>query len=227
MDLFTQEGLYFLALVAPGALLSLTVHEFAHARTALTFGDPTAQSMGRVSLNPLVHLDVVGTICILLAGFGWAKPVPVNPYNLRPPKWGDIAVSIAGPLANLTLALLCGIALVLMMRFGFDFSTHWGDIGLQMLLWTFAINIGLCVFNLIPLYPLDGHHIVRELLTPDRQQDFMDWQVRRGSFVLIGLIFLPRLLRSQGGQIPEWADPIHFVLDHAQAMAFTAMAWFI
>ena len=98
MGIFQDDWFYRLILVAPPLLLSLTVHEFAHARTALAFGDPTAKAMGRVSLNPLVHLDPIGTIVLLVTrAFGWAKPVPINPANLHPRRLGDIAVSAAGP----------------------------------------------------------------------------------------------------------------------------------
>ena len=108
------------ALIA-AMLISLTLHELAHARTALAFGDPTAQMMGRISLNPLRHLDPIGSIALVLsmmagAGIGWAKPVPVNPANLQPRRLGDIMVSLAGPMANLGLAVAAGLLLRLMVH---------------------------------------------------------------------------------------------------------------
>src|ERR1035437_8633090 len=99
-------------LTIPLLIFSLVVHECAHARTALAFGDPTAKNMGRITLNPLPHLDFMGTLCLIFSGFiGWAKPVPVNPYNLHPRRLGDIAVSFAGPASNLSLALIFGLIL--------------------------------------------------------------------------------------------------------------------
>ena len=180
-------------LLAPGLLFSLTIHEYGHARMALAFGDPTARNMGRLTLNPIHHLDFVGTVMILLVGFGWAKPVPVNRANLHPPRWGDIAVSLAGVLNNVGFAVLLGVALrVLIVTGAMDRLPH-GDTVAVMLLLTLQVNIVLVVFNLLPLFPLDGHHIVRELLPWQHQQDFMHWQVRFGRFVLLGLLIAPRL----------------------------------
>jgi Zn-dependent protease len=199
-----------LLLLAPPLLLSLTVHEYAHARTALAFGDPTAKLMGRVTLNPLAHLDPIGTLCLLFSGIiGWARPVPVNPANLRPPRLGDIMVSVAGPMSNLLLAVLCGLALRGLDRYANPdtafFRTAW------LLLWyTTVANLGLCAFNMIPLYPLDGHHVARELLPAHRRAPFMNWQVRYGSPLLMALIFIPVMVRmATGRRVPF--DPIAYI----------------
>jgi len=180
-------------LLAPGLLFSLTIHEYGHARMALAFGDPTARNMGRLSLNPLHHLDFVATVMILLVGFGWAKPVPVNRANLHPPRWGDIAVSLGGVLNNVGFAVLLGVALRVLVATGeIDHLPH-RDIVVGMILLTLQINIVLVMFNLLPLFPLDGHHIVRELLPRRHQWDFMQWQVRFGRFILLGLLIAPML----------------------------------
>ncbi|HDZ21752.1 hypothetical protein LCGC14_0285140 [marine sediment metagenome] len=180
-------------LLAPGLLFSLTIHEYGHARMALAFGDPTARDMGRLSLNPLRHLDFMGTVMILLVGFGWAKPVPVNRANLHPPRWGEIAVSLAGVLNNVGFAVLLGLVLrVLIVRGAMDRLPH-GDTVAVMMLLTLRINLVLVVFNLLPLFPLDGHHIVRELLPRRHQQDFMHWQVHFGRYILLGLLIAPML----------------------------------
>lgn len=180
-------------LLAPGLLFSLTIHEYGHARMALAFGDPTARDMGRLTLNPLRHLDFMGTVMILLVGFGWAKPVPVNRANLHPPRWGEIAVSLAGALNNVGFAILLGVALRVLIVTGVMDRLPHRDIVVDMMLLTLQINIVLVVFNLLPLFPLDGHHILRELLPRRHQQEFMHWQVRFGQFILLGLLIAPRL----------------------------------
>jgi len=201
-----------LLVLVPALLLSLTVHEFAHARVALAFGDPTAKYMGRVSLNPLVHLDPIGTLALFLVGFGWAKPVPVNPLNLHPRGLGDIMVSLAGPASNFLMAIVCGLILRVMIAFGGA-----ATVISRVLLATMVINIILCVFNLIPLFPLDGHHILREMLPPLSQQSYMAWQIRYGRYVLLAMIFVPRLLSNVTGR-PVF-NPIDWVFNLAHHFA--------
>jgi Zn-dependent protease len=196
--MFDANMLYGLALTAVPILLSLSVHEMAHARTALAFGDPTAKMMGRCTLNPLAHLDPLGTLMMVRVGFGWAKPVPVNPANLDPPRLGNVAVSAAGPLSNLAIAFLCGMALRAMTAAGVtvDIEANFVpmDIAVFLLTYTLLVNLTLCLFNLIPLFPLDGHHIGRETLSAARRQEYMYLQMRYGQWVLFALLFGPRLL---------------------------------
>lgn len=143
-------------------LLALTIHEFFHAWVADRLGDPTARYMGRVSLNPLVHLDPLGTMMMLMAifsgvGIGWGKPVPVNPRNLRyGPRLGMGIVSLAGPFANLLTAAAFGLPL----RFGLQLP---GNL-LALFLAIVLVNIGLAVFNLIPIPPLDGYGVLQGIL---------------------------------------------------------------
>ena len=206
-----------LPLLAPPFLLSLTLHEFAHARVALAFGDPTALRAGRVTLNPLKHLDLLGTIMILIVGFGWAKPVPVNPFNLRPRKLGEIVVSLAGPMTNLALAIVAGLVLRIFVEFSGGIAEGIASPVINMLLLTLGVNMMLCVLNLIPLYPLDGHHVLRELLPPEKQSNYMFWQRRFGFFVLIAMIMGPRLLGLMTKQhVPS---PIGWLLDHIMNLA--------
>jgi Zn-dependent protease len=150
-----------------GLIILLTFHEFGHAWVALKCGDDTARLQGRVSLNPIVHIDPIGTVLLPLMMIflpfgvsrfmiGWAKPVPVNPYNLRNPKWDDILVSMAGPAMNLILAAV----LVALARIGL--IGHWEQftgLCVQMA----ALSLLLCFFNLIPIPPLDGSHVLRNL----------------------------------------------------------------
>ena len=210
MAFLNTESLYRLMTFVPGLLLSLTVHEFAHARVALAFGDPTAKYLGRVTLNPLKHLDPIGTIAIIVTqlggvGFGWAKPVPVNPLNLYPRRLGDILVSLAGPLSNLTLAAVLLGALKLWMHLGpARIPEPLFTNGFLWCLVIMLVNVTLCVFNLVPLFPLDGHHILRELLPAETREPFMRWQMRFGPPVLMALIFLPGLLGRIGqGNVPN------------------------
>ena len=212
IQLLRENPLLFFIL-APVLLLSLTLHEFAHARIALAFGDPTAMKAGRVSLNPLRHLDPIGTIMLLFAGFGWAKPVPVNPYNLYPRRLGEIMVSLAGPLSNLCLAILAGcllrifIASPLLNLFG-----ERGILVIEALLTILAINVCLFTFNLLPLFPLDGHHILREILPPEKQMGFMHWQMRYGMLMLLLLLAGPGLFTQFFHQ--PMPDPLGWLLSH-------------
>ena len=209
----------------PPFLLSLTIHEYAHARTALAFGDPTARDHGRVTLNPLAHLDPMGTLCLVLTGmFGWAKPVPVNPYNLHPRRLGDIAVSVAGPLSNLLLAVMTGVALRLWWAYGPEpavIDIDAAPVGHALIILV-TVNVCLCVFNLVPLFPLDGHHVAREVLPAEHQSSFMHWQIRYGSIILMVLIFGPRLLRMFLPDAPI-PDPLGWVFRHALRLTFRGL----
>jgi Zn-dependent protease len=213
--LFLDEPALLL-LVIPPLLLSLTLHEFAHARVALAFGDPTALRAGRVTLNPLKHLDPMGTILLFIVGFGWAKPVPVNPYLLRPPRIGDIMVSIAGPLTNLALAIIAAcmlkIFIAVMVASGSEIEP--GNINGMIfvaLKFTMMINVCLCTFNLIPLYPLDGHHILREILPSHAKEGFMRWQLHYGRFIMLALWAGPPLLSRFTGKA-DFPDPFGWLL---------------
>lgn len=142
----------------PAILVALTVHEYAHARVASAMGDPTARMQGRMTLNPLSHIDPMGFLCLLLAGFGWARPVPVNPYFFSNPRKGMMWSSAAGPLANLAAAVACaGIFKVLGSPQGL-----WGGLLAVGILY----NVTLALFNLLPIHPLDGSHVLKGLLSP-------------------------------------------------------------
>jgi len=212
IQLLRENPVLFLIL-APVLLLSLTLHEFAHARIALAFGDPTALRAGRVTLNPLRHLDPLGTIMLLLAGFGWAKPVPVNPYHIRPLRLGNIMVSLAGPLSNLCLAIFAGCLLQILINS--SFLKLLGDRGILVidaLLVTLAVNVCLCVFNLVPLFPLDGSHILGELLPVRLQAGFMHWQMKYGMLLLLVLVAGPGLFSQLLHQ--PMPDPLGWLLSH-------------
>ncbi len=209
-----SQWLYTTLLLAPPFLLSLTVHEFAHARTALAFGDPTAKQMGRVTLNPLAHLDPIGTLVLFLTrAFGWARPVPVNPANFTNRKMGEIAVSAAGVAANMGLGLICGLALRIWLSAGGASGGQASQAIFIMLYTTMQVNFVLCIFNLIPLFPLDGHHILRELLPASSQQGYMAWQLQYGRFALMAMILGPWIWEMfTNSRAP--IDPIGLVLSN-------------
>jgi Zn-dependent protease len=154
-----------LLLIAPPILLALTFHEYAHAYMAYRYGDDTARQSGRLTLNPLRHLDPLGTIMIFIVHFGWAKPVPVNPNRLRNPKKDMLWISAAGPLANMVLALASGLLIRVLLTIGVTPDRHTA-IGLLffMVIMSLQINLALAIFNILPIAPLDGSKILFALL---------------------------------------------------------------
>jgi len=171
----------------PVLLFAITIHEYAHGRAALWLGDPTAKNMGRLSFNPLPHIDPFGAICLFLFNFGWAKPVPVDPRYFRNIRKGIIFMSLCGPLANLSAAFLAG----LMIRFLFlPFEVY-----LKALVYLILMNIGLGLFNLLPLPPLDGSHVLENLLPPKAARKYEEIG-RYGPILLIGIILLDNFART-------------------------------
>ena len=156
------EYILTLILSIPGLLLALTFHEFAHGYAAYLMGDNTAKYDGRLSLNPMHHMDLVGTLCLLFFRFGWAKPVPINPNNFKDRKWGTILVSLAGPFANFLLAIVCTLLYKLITPF--VFGSKIAEFFYIILCLASAMNVGLMVFNLIPIPPLDGSKVLMEFL---------------------------------------------------------------
>jgi Zn-dependent protease len=178
-------------------LIALTVHEFAHAYIAWRFGDPTARNAGRLTLNPLSHLDIFGTAMLFFGPFGWAKPVPVNPYYFTNPKRHGLLVSLAGPASNILLALVFGYA----FRFLPDSLLSPGLIFFFQL--CIGINIGIAFFNLIPVPPLDGSHILAGLL-PDRLIPSYYNKMR-----YLPMIFMGLLVAEWGLHIPLFSTIIY------------------
>ena len=166
----------------PALLVALTVHEYAHARAALAFGDYTAKAAGRVTLNPLPHLDPFGLLMLWLAGFGWAKPVPINPYNFRNGRMGVILVSLAGVAANFAVALAAALLINYLV------VAHITQYELMRVLQQMIrLNLALAVFNLIPLPPLDGAQVISSLLPPKYAYNY-EKIAPYGPFILMGLV---------------------------------------
>jgi Zn-dependent protease len=175
-----QDPIGFIGFVI-AILLGITVHEFMHAYAATRLGDDTARLLGRLSLNPMAHLDPFGTLLIVLAGFGYGKPVPFNESRLRS-ALGVSAVALAGPLANLVLAFVCAIPL----RFG-NADVLNGGYGVVLELIVFY-NCILAIFNLIPIPPLDGSNVVYGLLPPQQKYTWRSYQ-QYGPMILLALLF--------------------------------------
>lgn len=142
----------------PALLFAITIHEYAHAQCADSMGDPTARYMGRMTFNPMAHLDPLGAILLVVAGFGWAKPVEINPSNFRNRREGILKVSFAGPAANLFLCFLAAFFMTFLNRFGLL-----SDGVYRFLLWMQLYNVWFAFFNLIPVPPLDGFGIITEI----------------------------------------------------------------
>jgi Zn-dependent protease len=177
---FNFPSLYQIALVLPAIIIGLTFHEFAHGWMARRLGDRTAEAEGRLTINPLAHIDPIGFIMLLLVGFGWAKPVPVNPYYLNvDAKKGMLLVSIAGPTMNFILAIVAAILYGLLA----PVQSNELQLIMQYMIW---INIVLAVFNLLPIPPLDGSKVLAGILPGSPE-----WLYRMeayGPFLLLALI---------------------------------------
>ena len=204
--MFPQIDLVDLLITFLALIFSISIHEFAHAWTALKLGDRTAYYQGRVTLHPAAHLDPVGTMMMLVSaitgyGIGWGKPVPVNPVNLKyGPRVGMAITSAAGPISNILQAIVWGIPLRLTLQGTITLP----DLAVQALLALFFINLGLALFNLIPLFPLDGFSIVRGLLATIRARwaydlsDFLDRLQPYAPMLLLLLIFLDQTMPGRG-----------------------------
>jgi len=165
-------------------LIAITVHEVSHGYAADRLGDPTARVMGRLTFNPLAHLDLFGTLMILFAPFGWAKPVPFDPFNLKNPRRDTALISLAGPAANLLTAIVVSLILRLVMPMTGGFSVI--PFFLQIII---LLNVNLSIFNLIPIFPLDGFHIVEGLLPEDAARQWH--QLESLGFIMILVLVFP------------------------------------
>jgi Zn-dependent protease len=183
-----MENIVFLV---PIILISLTIHEYSHGMMAHLLGDDTAKSQGRLTLNPLKHLDPMGVVFFLIMHFGWAKPVPVDPRNLKDPHRDMLFIAAAGPASNLTLALILGFILGLI-------GSSWGSLEqmtpmqqyvIGFLWWGIYCNVGLVVLNMLPVFPLDGSSVLKGLV-PRRVALKLDGLDKFGALALLGAVLL-------------------------------------
>ena len=192
--------LYF----ALAAIVCIPIHEFSHGYAAWLLGDPTAKRMGRLTLNPIKHFDLIGFLMMVIAGFGFAKPVPVDMRYFRHPKWDMAVVGLAGPASNIVLAFLCLVVTSAMETF-LPYSNA-AQLVYNFFYYTAILSTGLGVFNLIPISPLDGSKIIGAFL-PERVYFTMLRYERYGMFLLLGLILLGRTFPQYDyfGKLLSWA----------------------
>ncbi len=165
---------------------AITIHEFSHAWAADRLGDPTPRIEGRLKLNPLTHIDPFGLLFLLFFGFGWGKPVNIDPFNLKNPRRDSALISLAGPLSNFILALLISFSLKLLIFFNLYFLTSIGYLFLVPLI-TFNVILGL--FNLLPIYPLDGFKIVGGILPENKSQEW--YQLKKYGIIFLLMLIFP------------------------------------
>ena len=193
LGLSIQQILYRVIIL----VIAFSVHEFAHAFVADRFGDTTPRANGRLTLNPAAHIDPIGALVLIFAGFGWARPVPINPYALRRrSKSAVMWVSLAGPISNILLALIGSIVFVLIWNIAGINNFEGAGLGPMFLEFSYffiIVNLSLAVFNMLPIFPLDGEKVLDYLLPP-RGQDFLASIRPYGSYILLFVVFLlPRL----------------------------------
>lgn len=166
---------------------SLTVHEFSHALVAKLRGDRTAEREGRLTLNPVAHIDPIGLIMLFVVGFGWAKPVPFNPYNLKDPKWDSVRIALAGPASNLIMAGASGLALRILMGNGIIDGLNLLSIFLFLMV---LLNLFLLFFNIVPIHPLDGSKLFFALFDKPKYTQLRNFVAIRGPQILLLLIII-------------------------------------
>jgi Zn-dependent protease len=192
MEHFFAYPLKDIPLVALALMAALSLHEFAHAYVAYKFGDPTPKKQGRLTLSPFAHLDLFGTLAIFILGFGWARPVQINPYFFKKPRLAGILVSVAGPLSNLVLSTAGMAAWYAMIRFGVADAV---PTSVAETLYSFfrifiSLNIVLFVFNLLPLPPLDGYRIVEDLMPANVRAKMTQFE-NYGAIIFLILVITP------------------------------------
>ena len=181
------SGLSLIMIIAsiPALIFAAAGHEYAHAKAADLLGDPTPRMMGRLTMNPFVHLDLIGSLALIIGGFGWAKPVVVNPTNFKDPRTDDMIVSIAGPMANLVMAFIGYVVMRCL-----EAANLLGNDSLYLVLFLIVVyNINFAILNLMPVPPLDGSHILMNFLP-------LKWQIHVARFSMVSLLILIVILNS-------------------------------
>lgn len=211
-----NDPLHFVMWLA-AILFAMTIHEFSHALAATALGDSTPEHQGRLSLNPLAHIDTTGLLLLVSVGFGWGRPVEFNPYQLRFGRWAPVIVGFAGPLAN----LLGMVVMIITLQFLGNSTILPSNLMSEFFYFVMLLNANLLLFNIIPFPPLDGSHLLMALL-PARAIQAKIWIARYGPMLLLGLVIADMLLG--GALIGRWFS----VVDRSVcAAAFQGSAsWF-
>ena len=209
--MFNDINLPFIILSAMASLIALTVHEYCHGYAAYRLGDDTAKNFGRLTLNPLKHIDIYGLICMAFFRIGWAKPVPINARNFKDPKKGFAITAAAEPLANLILAFV-SMPIVLILyntliygKFDSNFAKNIVDVTMYFFLAFHLVNVGLAIFNLIPIPPFDGSRMLYVFLSPKAYFSIMQYE-RKIYFIVLGWLFLGDNVASALRMIPLIAN---------------------
>lgn len=206
--------------IVPSALIAVVLHELSHGLVSCWLGDPTPKETGRLSLNPLKHLDPIGTISLVIFGFGWAKPVMVNPEYYKHPKWGMALVGLAGPLMNFILScigfLILGIVIKVDPMFLYTGEVNVSYVIFEFFMYFSMINLGLCIFNLVPIPPLDGSKILGVVLPRNAYREYMSWE-RYGMYIILGFLLIFNVLERTG--VMEMS-PISFVINYVYEKMF-------
>ena len=186
---YNNETLFYIVALIIAILASISIHEFAHAYVAFKNGDDTAKRMGRYTLNPIAHLDIFGSISFLLFGFGWAKPVPINPLRFKYYRKGIFLTSIAGIISNIFTAFFCAGFYILFLKISPYATSDFANFIVTFLTiffkLMFSLNLGLAIFNLLPIFPLDGFNIIYSLSKSENK--FLLFMQKYGSFILLAL----------------------------------------
>lgn len=183
------EWFFHTIMIIPGVIVGISFHEFAHGWAAYKLGDPTPKFQGRLTVNPAAHVDPVGLVALMFAGFGWGRPVEINPSNFKNRRKGEFITALAGVIMNLLIAVAFGllVKLVLMIGGGTFAATSLGDIVITVLMYVIQVNLVLMIFNLIPVPPLDGFTVVTELFNVKHTPTYYT-VCRYGTLILLGLI---------------------------------------
>ena len=189
-DLFSMNMIITKLYMLPGIIIGLTLHEFSHAMVSYKLGDPTPKQQGRISINPLKHIDPIGFVALIMAGFGWGVPVQINPNYYKKRRLGEALVAVAGVSMNLILAFIFALLLKLIYASGLAAGSQQPIYAIAMILqYGILINIMLMVFNLLPIPPLDGFNLLTQIFRLDKYSWWYQFY-RLGTFILLGLILL-------------------------------------